>query len=916
MSDTNDKKPDPNVTDWQNPAGTPQQGQAFGHVAEDPLAALERIVSDGQGAEQVDKVLGQLGHEDDLRALEEELLRELRGEQTASAPASQAPIPAQVPPQPAMPQSAQPVMPREEEVSALAFDASAEDLPPLKFGSLPDFEEQADLQTPPASQPIADREPLAGPNLGPNLNFGLQKDMGSGAVPVSADPIELSPVPDMSQPAPVPQTQSTSSGSLVSDAWSHLTSQSSVSEPAPLQRDEPRTGSYGQLSETVSEPVGSAFSDAPVIDNQDPTADASASAIGALWSQQTGTDQQSQVDAPDALARALSDFQQLDHTANPGSVSGSERTERFYESSERSAFHGLETATPQAPVAPAPAVSLQSDPQVSSHSTLSSLSEPVPASSVPSATVDSYIPASSAQEGQNVDDPYAAFNQVNTGSSPSAPMVDPMAGYHPATSQPNIGGPSASAQVGHAPSVTVSGQNEAPAYDSPASYQDGAYQGHETQSGYAQDSLYAGVPGVPLSNAPHMSSGPHGTYSDPAVSQAAVESMPYLAEEGAVPYQQAMHEDTSLSEPAVGKSRKGLLAAGVVLGLAVLGGVAVWGLAGSGADNGESPVLVANTDPVKEAPDDPGGKVIPHQNKEVYDRIDGTNSDEGPNNLMPATEKPLALSEDGKSPRVISLSGGGASVPQQSADDGASADRSIVAPKKVRTVIVRPDGTIVKSSEDSANASNGIGSVDQQMLAATPSEQAMGQSLDTVPGGASNQAAVLGGNAAQAVGDAVTTSILPKRKPGGLINQQTSVASVQQPAVNSVAVAPAAPAVTQTPAARPAGNQPLSLLPPSNEQTNRTVRAPVVNRSSGSGGFTVQVSSQRTPEQARSSYSSIQSRVASVLGGYQPDIKRADLGSKGVFYRVRVGSFADRSGAIALCESIKAAGADCLVARQ
>ncbi|MCV6577405.1 MAG: SPOR domain-containing protein, partial [Cohaesibacter sp.] len=719
-------------------------------------------------------------------------------------------------------------------------------------------------------------------------------------------------------PAPAPQAQAPSSGPSGSDAWSHLISQSSVSEPAPVQRDEPRTGSYGQLSDPVSEPVGSTFAAAPVENNQDPMADASASTFGTLWSQPTETDQVAQADAPDALARALSDFQQLDHATSQNPVSGSDHTERFYESSERSAFHGLETATPQAPVAPAPAVSLQSEPQVSSHSALSSLSEPVPASPAPAPSVDSYIPASSAQDGQNVDDPYAAFNQVTTGSSPAAPVVDPMAGYHPAASQPNIGGPSASAPVGHAPSVTVSGQSDAPAYDSPSSYQDGGYQGHEVQSGYGQDGLYSGAPGVPLSNGPHMSSGPHGTYSDPAVSQAAAESMPYLAEEGAVPYQQAqaMHEDNLLSEPAAGKSRKGLLAAGVVLGLAVLGGVAVWGLAGSGSENGESPVLVANTDPVKEAPDDPGGKVIPHQNKEVYDRIDGTSSDEGPNNLMPATEKPLALGEDGKSPRVISLSGGETSVPQQSADGGASSDRSIVAPKKVRTVIVRPDGTIVKSSEGSANAANGIGSVDQQMMAATPSEQAMGQSLDTVPGGGSDQTAVLGGNAAQTVGDGVTTSILPKRKPGGLINQQTSVASVQQPAVNSVAAAPATPVVTQTPTSRPAGNQPLSLLPPSNEQTNRTVQAPVVNRSGGSGGFTVQVSSQRTPEQARSSYSSIQSRVASVLGGYQPDIKRADLGSKGVFYRVRVGSFADRSGAIALCESIKAAGADCLVARQ
>ena len=54
---------------------------------------------------------------------------------------------------------------------------------------------------------------------------------------------------------------------------------------------------------------------------------------------------------------------------------------------------------------------------------------------------------------------------------------------------------------------------------------------------------------------------------------------------------------------------------------------------------------------------------------------------------------------------------------------------------------------------------------------------------------------------------------------------------------------------------------------------------------------TVQVTSQRTPEQARASYANIQSQLFSVLGGYQPDIKEANLGDRGIYYRVRVGLF-------------------------
>ena len=73
----------------------------------------------------------------------------------------------------------------------------------------------------------------------------------------------------------------------------------------------------------------------------------------------------------------------------------------------------------------------------------------------------------------------------------------------------------------------------------------------------------------------------------------------------------------------------------------------------------------------RKAPDDPGGKVIPNQNKTVYNRIDGTETDEGPSQMMPGTEQPMALNGEGDSPRVISLSGGQANV-AQSGTEGAA----------------------------------------------------------------------------------------------------------------------------------------------------------------------------------------------------------------------------------------------------
>jgi cell division protein FtsN len=46
-----------------------------------------------------------------------------------------------------------------------------------------------------------------------------------------------------------------------------------------------------------------------------------------------------------------------------------------------------------------------------------------------------------------------------------------------------------------------------------------------------------------------------------------------------------------------------------------------------------------------------------------------------------------------------------------------------------------------------------------------------------------------------------------------------------------------------------------------------------------------------------------------------PQIQQADLGAKGVFYRVRVGSWSARKDAVDLCEKLKAAGGNCFVTK-
>jgi hypothetical protein len=82
-----------------------------------------------------------------------------------------------------------------------------------------------------------------------------------------------------------------------------------------------------------------------------------------------------------------------------------------------------------------------------------------------------------------------------------------------------------------------------------------------------------------------------------------------------------------------------------------------------------------------------------------------------------------------------------------------------------------------------------------------------------------------------------------------------------------------------------------------------------------SGGVFVQVSAQKSETAARSSYHGLQTKFPTILGKLDPTIQRADLGDKGVFYRVRIGPFA-LADAQKICGNYKAVGGnDCLIAR-
>jgi cell division protein FtsN len=82
-----------------------------------------------------------------------------------------------------------------------------------------------------------------------------------------------------------------------------------------------------------------------------------------------------------------------------------------------------------------------------------------------------------------------------------------------------------------------------------------------------------------------------------------------------------------------------------------------------------------------------------------------------------------------------------------------------------------------------------------------------------------------------------------------------------------------------------------------------------------SGGYTLQIGAYKSQAEAMGAWKIYQSRHAALVSGYHPDVQRADLGDKGVWYRLRIAGFADREVALALCDRLKADGGGCFLGK-
>ncbi|MGO4837972.1 SPOR domain-containing protein, partial [Rhizobiaceae sp. 2RAB30] len=173
------------------------------------------------------------------------------------------------------------------------------------------------------------------------------------------------------------------------------------------------------------------------------------------------------------------------------------------------------------------------------------------------------------------------------------------------------------------------------------------------------------------------------------------------------------------------------------------------------------------------------------------------------------------------------------SVDAQPATDNTEV--AAVTPRRVRTMVVRPDGSLVPRE-------------DPAPVAAAEPQAAAAAMMETAP-------------AKPAAEPQVTNTTRPTAAPAA--KQPAKAAASETPAT-----APVVPA-------RPA-DQPVNVV---GEVKPEQVAA--VSQGASGGGWSMQIASQPSEDAAKSSYQDLARRYAGVLGGREATIVKAEVAGKG-----------------------------------
>lgn len=304
--------------------------------------------------------------------------------------------------------------------------------------------------------------------------------------------------------------------------------------------------------------------------------------------------------------------------------------------------------------------------------------------------------------------------------------------------------------------------------------------------------------------------------------------------------------------------------------------------AGSRSVQEEDLILVeADASPTKEKPLDPGGMRIPNQDKSIFGVVSGTPMKPvGGEQLAPAPEEPVSAEQLASAQQDSTQTWVNEKLQQQQG--------------QAETLLTPPSEPGMPLGAMAAAQQPAVGSPPELDLVApvTPTVQPQQEETEK-PSPAAIAAA------------AAPPSTAPK------VETVISAPATTQTASNVAAPVeltppPAQPLVTEKPETT------VEKVADETRQIADAVKEKVasVKPSAGAAG-TVQLGAYRSESEAKTSWGRISKKFSTQLSGADSNIIKADLGAKGVFYRLRV-KVADAKGT---CATLSAQSQPCMVVK-
>lgn len=153
------------------------------------------------------------------------------------------------------------------------------------------------------------------------------------------------------------------------------------------------------------------------------------------------------------------------------------------------------------------------------------------------------------------------------------------------------------------------------------------------------------------------------------------------------------------------------------------------------------------------------------------------------------------------------------------------------------------------------------------------------------------------------------TSIIP-----GSDSMDTPVPPAAPPSVSRPSVTQTQPSAPRPIAPAAPINAPVQAAPePTQLQSTEAPSEPAAAPASG-GKASIQLGSFPSSKLAADQWTKVKGANQELLGAYSPQIVEATIPGKGVWYRLRVGGFSDKSAAKAVCDQLSASGQACMIA--